>query len=179
CLSILDSEVWMRRFLLLLAGLVVFPTRLAAGGQVDYLRDVKPVLKERCFACHGGLKQRAKLRLDAAALVLKGGRHGPAIKPGDAEGSLLVERITDAEEATRMPPQGKPLADKQIALLKAWIKEGAPAPSGEKPEEDPRRHWAFQKPVRSPLPAAPGRADSRNPVDAFLAAERARQGVSA
>jgi hypothetical protein len=163
----------MRRFLLLLAGMAVLPTRLAAGEQVDYLRDIKPVLKERCFACHGSLKQRAKLRLDAAGLIRKGGRHGPAIKPGDAEGSLLVERITDADESTRMPPQGKPLTDKQIALLKAWITEGAPAPSGEKPEEDPRRHWAFQKPVRPSLPAATG----RNPLDAFLNAERARQSV--
>jgi hypothetical protein len=166
----------MRRFLLLLAGVAVFPTRLAAGEQVDYLRDIKPVLKQRCFACHGGLKQRAKLRLDTAALIRKGGRHGPAIKLGDAEGSLLIERITDEEETTRMPPQGKPLTAKQIALLKAWIQAGAPAPSEEKSEEDPRRHWAFQKPVRPPLPDAPARA-GRNPVDAFLAAEQARRGV--
>src|SRR5262249_34284214 len=140
---------------------------------------IKPVLKERCFACHGSLKQRAKLRLDAATLIRKGGRHGPAIKPGDAEGSLLIERIADAEEATRMPPQGKPLTDKQIALLKTWNQEGAPAPAGEKPEEDPRSHWAFQKIVRSSLPAAPDHSGSRNPVDVFLAAERARQGVHA
>jgi hypothetical protein len=167
----------MRRFLLLIAGMAVFPSRLAAGEPVDYLRDIKPVLKERCFACHGSLKQPANLRLDAAALIRKGGRHGPAIKPGDAAGSLLIERITDADDSTRMPPQGKPLTEKQIALLKAWIVEGAPAPSGEKPEEDPRRHWAFRKPVRPSLPEATGHAGSRNPVDAFLTAERARQGV--
>ncbi len=113
----------MRRFLLLLAGVAVLPSRLGAGEPVDYLRDIKPVLKERCFACHGSLKQRAKLRLDAAALIREGGRHGPAVKPGDA-GSLLVERITDPEESTRMPPQGKPLTEKQIALLKAWITAG-------------------------------------------------------
>lgn len=166
----------MRRFLLL-ASVVVLPARLMAGEPVDYLRDIKPVLKERCFACHGSLKQRAKLRLDAAALIRKGGRHGPAIKPGDAEGSLLVERITDPDEATRMPPQGKPLTDKQIARVKAWIKEGSPAPSGEKPEEDPRSHWAFQKPVRPSLPSTQSRAGSRNPIDAFLHAERFRRGV--
>ncbi len=167
----------MRRFLFLL-GWAVLPAPLAAGESVDYLRDVKPVLKGRCFACHGTLKQQAKLRLDAAALIRKGGRHGPAVKPGDAAGSLLIERITDPEESTRMPPQGKPLTDKQIALLKAWIDQGAPNPSDDQPEEDPRRHWAFQKPVRPPVPTGADGGGSRNPVDAFLAASRTRKGVT-
>jgi hypothetical protein len=167
----------MRRFLLLV-GLAVLPARLSAAETVDYLRDIKPVLKQRCFACHGGLKQKAKLRLDTAALLRKGGRHGPVVKPGDAEGSLLLERLRDPEDSTRMPPQGKPLTEKQIALLKAWIDRGAPTPPGEKPEEDPRTHWAFHKPIRPALPTAPGGA-TRNPVDAFLAAARSRQGVTA
>lgn len=165
----------MRRFLLLV-GLVLLPARLDAAETVDYLRDIKPVLKQRCFACHGSLKQKAKLRLDAAALLRKGGRHGPAIEPGNAKGSLLIERLSDPEESTRMPPQGKPLTEKQIALLKAWIEKGAPAPPGEKPEEDPRAHWAFQKPVR---PALPIGANGGNAIDAFLTAARARQGVTA
>jgi mono/diheme cytochrome c family protein len=172
-----DAEIAMKRFLFLLVGLAALPAQLAAGEVVDYLRDIKPVLRERCFACHGSLKQQAKLRLDAAVLIRKGGRHGPAIKAGDAEGSRLVERIADADETTRMPPQGKPLTDRQIALLKTWIQQGAPAPDGEKPEEDPRHHWAFQKPVRPPLPVASAHADGRNPIDAFLAAERTRRGV--
>ena len=165
----------MRRFLLLLIGLTILPARAAAGESVDYLRDVKPVLKARCFACHGSLKQKAKLRLDAAASIRKGGRHGPAIKPGYAAGSLLIERITDPEHSTRMPPQGKPLTEKQIALLKAWIDQGAPAPSDEQTEDDPRHHWAFQKPVRPPVPINPDGADSRNPIDAFLATRRDRE----
>jgi hypothetical protein len=167
----------MKRFLLLIAGVAALPAQLTAGEKVDYLRDVKPVLKARCFACHGSLKQKAKLRLDAVALIRKGGRHGPAVEPGAAEDSLLIQRITEEQEAARMPPQGKPLSDKQIALLKAWINQGAPAPSDEKPEEDPRLHWAFQKPVRPSLPTVPGRAGPRNPVDAFLGAERTRRGV--
>ncbi len=167
----------MRRFLLLV-GLIVLQAPAAAGESVDYLRDVKPVLKARCFACHGSLKQKAKLRLDAAALIRKGGRHGPAIKPGDAARSLLVERITDPEESTRMPPQAKPLTEQQISLLKVWINEGAPAPSDDRPEEDPRRHWAFQKPIRPPVPTGSDEAGSRNPVDAFLAARRDREGLT-
>jgi len=169
----------MRCFLLLLVGATVLPAHLAAGETVDYLHHVKPVLKARCFACHGALKQQAKLRLDAAALIRKGGRHGPAVQPGSAARSLLVERITDPEESTRMPPQGKPLTEKQIALLKAWIDQGAPVPSDEQPEEDPRLHWAFQKPIRPPVPVGANHTGSGNPVDAFLAASRTRKGVTA
>jgi hypothetical protein len=165
----------MRRFLPLLAGLLVLPARLAAAEPVDYLRDVKPVLKERCYACHGALKQQAKLRLDAAALIRKGGRHGPAVVSGNSARSLLIERVTDPEEVTRMPPEGRPLSEKQIALLKAWIDRGAPAPADEKPEEDPLRHWAFRKPVRPPVPT---QARGRNPIDAFLAAGHARYNLT-
>jgi hypothetical protein len=167
----------MSRFLLLV-GFAFLSARPAWGGTVDYLRDVKPVLRQRCFACHGALKQKAKLRLDTATLVRQGGRHGPAIKPGDAVGSLLVGRITDPDEETRMPPEGKPLTDQQIAVLRAWIDQGASAPPDEKPEEDPRRHWAFQKPVRPPVPAREGAAGGQNPIDAFLAAHRVRAGVT-
>jgi hypothetical protein len=165
----------MTRLLLLLAYLLAAPAPLPAGEAVDYLRDVKPVLKQRCFACHGALKQQAKLRLDTAALVRKGGRHGPAVVPGNAAGSLLIKRITDPDAQTRMPPQGLPLTEAQVALLRGWIDRGAPAPPGEAPEENPRSHWAFRKPVRPAVPLVP--AGTRNPVDAFLAAERTKHGL--
>jgi hypothetical protein len=161
----------MRRLLPLIAGLLALPSWVAAAEPVDYLRDVKPVFKERCFGCHGAVKQKGKLRLDTAALLRKGGRHGPPVVPGDAAGSLLVERVTDPEAGTRMPPEGKPLTERQIALLKAWIDQGARAPTSEKPEEDPLHHWAFRKPVR---PSVPTHAWGRNPIDAFLADGHAR-----
>jgi hypothetical protein len=167
----------MKRFLPLLACLLL-PTPLVAGETVDYLRDVKPLLKQRCFDCHGALRQKAKLRLDTASLLRKGGRHGAAVVPGNAAGSLLVRRVTDADESSRMPPQGKPLTAQQVALLKTWIDQGAPAPAGEKPEEDPRQHWAFRNPVRPPLPTVPDPAWVRNPLDAFLAAEQAKHGLA-
>ncbi len=74
----------MKRFLILVISLALLPAELKAEDKVDYLRDIKPVLKARCYVCHGALKQKAKLRLDTAALIRKGGRHGPAILPGDA-----------------------------------------------------------------------------------------------
>src|SRR5258705_463630 len=58
-----------------------------------YLRDVKPVLSARCFSCHGAVRQKARLRLDAASLIRKGGRSGPALVPGKADESLLVKAV--------------------------------------------------------------------------------------
>src|SRR5689334_21780945 len=110
------------------------PGPVIAAEPVDYLRDIKPILRERCFACHGALKQKAKLRLDAATLAVEGGCSGAAIKPRDAAASLLLERVSDSNVESRMPPEGKPLTPAQIALLKAWIEEGAKAPADEKPE---------------------------------------------
>lgn len=150
---------------------------------VDYPREVKPILKERCFACHGALKQESGLRLDTAATLLKGGDSGPAILSGKAERSLLIERVTAADESRRMPPEGKPLTPEQISLLSAWIAEGAKAPADEQPEADPRQHWAFQPPVRPGLPAsstgpAHRAAELRNPIDDLLAAEQERRGLT-
>lgn len=72
----------------------------------DYSRDIKPLLKERCYACHGALDQEAGLRVDTAALIRQGGDSGSAITPGDPVKSLLIARITDPDDTTRMPPRG-------------------------------------------------------------------------
>jgi hypothetical protein len=158
--------------------LVILPGWLRAQGGVDYLRDIKPLLRERCFACHGALKQKAGLRLDTTAAMRKGGETGPALVPGDAGNSLILERIS-AGRGKRMPPasEGEPLTAGQIALLKRWINQGARAVSNERAEEDPRKHWAFRVPVRPALPAASSAAWNANPVDAFLAAEHDKNGL--
>jgi len=158
-------------FRLACSSLIVFATTVFSAEPVDYSRQIKPLLKERCYACHGALKQNGKLRLDTVALLKKGGKHGTAA------GGLLLERVSDADESSRMPPEGKPLTPEQIALLKAWIAEGAKGPADEKAEEDPRSHWAFQKPKRvTPAPAGDSAWD-HNPIDRFLAAEQHKQGV--
>ncbi len=129
----------------------------AAVEPVDYGKDVKAVLKSRCFACHGALKQEAMLRLDTVAGMQKGGDSGPVIKAGDTAGSLIISRITHADAAERMPPEGEPpLKAEQIAAIKAWIEQGARGIPGEQPEADPREHWAFKKPVKTPLVIPPG-----------------------
>src|SRR5205807_2449179 len=116
-------------------------------------RDVRPILKQRCFSCHGALQQKGKLRLDTGAFMQKGGRHGAAVKPGGAADSLLIERVTDPDEASRMPPEGKPLTEQLIATLRSWIDQGARVPANDAPERDPRDHWAFKKAVRPAVPA--------------------------
>ncbi len=151
----------------------------ANGGEVvDYLRDVKPILARRCYACHGALKRKAGLRLDTAASIHKGGDGGPAVEPGKAIESLLVDRITDPDESFRMPPEGDPLADDEVAKVRAWIDAGAPLPRTEEPQKDPRDHWAFRPPVRPDVPDVANSGWVRNPIDAFLAAEHERRGLT-
>jgi mono/diheme cytochrome c family protein len=168
-------SIGLMRLTLLLAVLALRPAALAAANPVDYSRDVQPLLRERCVACHGPLKHKGGLRLDAGSLVRRGGKHGPAVLPGKSAASLLVARVADPDEATRMPPEGAALTAAQVELLRAWIDNGAASPADEKPEPDPRDHWAFRVPQRPPLPAAG--TGGRNPIDAFLAAERAKHEV--
>ena len=145
---------------------------------VDYLRDIKPILKERCFACHGALKQTAGLRLDTGAMLRRGGEGGPAVVAGKVAESLLVERITSQDDSLRMPAEGKPLTAEQRALFKAWVEQGAMSPENEQPEPDPREHWAFKKPSR---PVGPeirnSKSEVRNEVDAFVAAKLEAAGI--
>ncbi len=144
---------------------------------VDYLRDVKPILQERCFACHGVLQQQAELRLDTAEFIRQGGDGGPAIVPGNVADSTLLQRIADPDEATRMPPEGEPLTAEQIARVQAWIAAGAIAPPDEAPEADPREHWAFQPLRRPDVPSLSETSWVRNPIDAFIAQQHQQVGL--
>lgn len=137
----------------------------------DYAKEIKPILQERCFACHGALQQQADLRLDSGKLLLTGGDSGPVIVPGQPAESLLLERITETDAALRMPPEGEPLTAEQIQKLTAWIAAGATYPEWDKPESDPREHWAFQAVARPSVPTVSRAAWGSNPIDAFIAAK--------
>ncbi|MDB5391699.1 MAG: Planctomycete cytochrome, partial [Planctomycetaceae bacterium] len=167
----------MKSWGLLLAGLLLV-NRTHAEDSVDYARQIKPVLQARCFACHGVLKQQAGLRLDTAAFAIRGGESGPAIKAGDLEASPLLQRISATEESERMPPEGEPLKPAEIAALKAWVAQGAKAPVDEKPERDPHDHWAFKSPVRPAVPIVANQDWVKNPIDAFIAAEYQKRGLT-
>ncbi|MDP7015529.1 MAG: DUF1553 domain-containing protein [Pirellulaceae bacterium] len=142
-----------------------------ANALASYNQVVKPLLRSRCYACHGGLKQEAGLRLDTVALQKEGGDSGPAIQPGDAAKSLLIQRTAATDDEERMPPEGKPLSGDEIAAIRSWIQRGAPHPANEAPEADPRDHWSFQPPRQEPLPQLTDLSQDwmRTPIDAFIA----------
>ena len=151
-----------------------------AAEPVGYLKVVKPVLAARCYACHGALKQEAKLRLDTAEFIRQGGKHGPAIVAGKPDASLLLKKVSAHSLDERMPPEGEPLHAPQIAALREWIAAGAPAPKDEKPESDPREHWAFKAPAKPPIPTIGHRPSViGHPLDAFLETQRRQQNLTA
>jgi hypothetical protein len=149
-----------------------------AEERFDYLRQIKPVLAKRCYACHGALKQKSGLRLDTAALAIKGSENGPVIVPGDAAASVVIQRVTAQNESERMPPIGEPLEPVQIAALRAWITAKAIAPADEQPESDPRDHWAFRPIVRPEVPTVANAKWVRNPIDAFIARQHEQFGLT-
>src|SRR5205823_8486360 len=135
------------------------PSRPAAAGTrpVSYLREVRPILAQHCFQCHGPdeAARKGKLRLDLkdAAFAERKGRH--VIAPGDLDDSLVWERVTADEDDRRMPPEGKgqPLAKKQIATLRAWIEQGAKW-------ED---HWSLLPPTKPAIPRVSDKGWVRDP----------------
>ena len=151
---------------------------------VDYLRDVKPVLKARCYACHGALKQKAGLRVDTVAFLLEGARSGDVLVPGNEGAGTLLDRISSDDLDERMPPEGEALSGEEIGWIREWIRGGAQAPESESPELDPADHWAFQMPLRKPIPGRSGTGEGnssggRNPIDAFIAAAHEEHGLEA
>jgi mono/diheme cytochrome c family protein len=153
--------------------LVLFGASLARGdeGQVSFNRDVRPILADNCFACHGpdASARQADLRLDvrAAATADRGGY--PAIVPGDPAASELMVRVTAADEGLRMPPAEahEPLSPDEINILRHWIAGGA--------EYEP--HWAFVPPSRPPLPDVEREAWPRNASDHFVLRRLEEQGL--
>ena len=135
-----------------------------------YEKEIKPVLKERCYACHGALKQKAGLRVDTVAFI----KEANVIASGDPEKSELVQRIRSNDEEERMPPEGHALTQVEVKAITDWITAGALAPEGERPEDDPLEHWAFQKIERPDIPKVDGIS---HPVDALLAAKQEPRGI--
>src|SRR3984893_18422308 len=131
--------------------------------QIEFFeKRIRPVLVTNCYACHSGAIKAPMggLRVDTRESLLRGGGRGPAIKPGDPEGSRLIEAISYDQEL-KMPPSGK-LPDEQIADFATWIRIGAPDPRGDttppaasKPRIDfkeARKFWSFQPVVEPTVP---------------------------
>jgi mono/diheme cytochrome c family protein len=138
--------------------------------KVDFNRDIRPILSENCYKCHGpdDEARKAKLRFDVRADALKPAKSGKiAIVPGAPEKSELLARITAEDEDDRMPPlkTGKKLTPNQINLLKQWVSQGAPYAT----------HWAYVKPERPPLPIVSNKQWPRNAVDRFILSRLERE----
>ncbi|MDB6154628.1 MAG: hypothetical protein JWL90_3081 [Chthoniobacteraceae bacterium] len=136
-------------------------------------KQVRPVLAERCYKCHGAEKQKAELRLDSRAALLKGGDNGPVAVPGKPDESSLIKSIRHQGDS-KMPEKSDKLPEEQIAALAEWVKMGIPWPEGEvRPptaiELAAKNHWSFQ-PIRKPEPPAVPALRIGNPIDAFIGA---------
>jgi len=142
-------------------------------------QSIRPLLQERCFACHGALKQEANLRVDTATAILLGGDSGPAVISNHPENSPLVLRISSTDLTTRMPPEGHAIAPQQIEIIKTWISNGAQKPIHDTPEPAPADHWAF-KPITAPNIQSPPNptATLSNPIDLLLASELAKHDLT-
>jgi hypothetical protein len=148
----------------------------AKADSVDYVGQVKPILARHCYECHSDKVQKGKLRVDSAAFLLKGGRGGPAVVPGKATESPLIEALHGSDGVTRMPYKRTPLSRAEIGLLTTWVNEGAKAPVNEN-AGDGTMHWAFRPPVRPALPAVKDASWVRNPIDRFILARLEKQGI--
>lgn len=129
-----------------------------ASEEISFNRDIRPILTNHCFACHGpdASAAAADLRLDLRDAAIEN-----VIVPGDAKGSELVERILSQDKDVMMPPPElhKPLDNKKIDLLRRWIDDGA----------DYEQHWAYAPLVRPAVPVVAAGAEDANPIDLFIA----------
>lgn len=183
------------------SAVTVFPSRRADAAAPSFTAEqvrffetqVQPLLKKHCWKCHGGEdKIRGGLRLTTRSATIAGGDLGPAVKPGDVDGSNLVRAIEYRD--LEMPPSGK-LAAADIDVLKRWVRDGLPWTPGKetvepmapaKPREGvvdaaARQYWAYQpikRPVPPPRPANVPAAAIANPIDAFVAARLGESGLA-
>ncbi|MBL9122167.1 MAG: DUF1549 domain-containing protein, partial [Planctomycetaceae bacterium] len=172
----------LRWFLIAVAALGAFAAcdggdQTFAAEAIDYLKQVKPILSQRCASCHGALKQEAELRLDAGSLIHQGGHSGPAVVPGKSAESPLIQAIQGSDGVTQMPLEGTPLSADEIQLLKMWVDQGAITPKEDIPPS-PRDHWAFRPVVRPAVPPPATDSTSSHPLDRFLAASQQARGLT-
>jgi hypothetical protein len=154
-----------------ICALTAAPPLAAASTALDFNRDVRPILSNNCFQCHGPdeAERQADLRLDVEAD--SGEIHGAesVIDAKHFADSELIKRITSEDPDLRMPPadSGKTLTPEQIKILRAWVEQGAKY----------EKHWAFEAPLRPAVPEVKDKNWVRNPIDAFVLARLEREGL--
>lgn len=153
--------------IVVLALLSFIACQLRAAEPISFIRDIRPILSDKCFYCHGqdANKRQGDLRLDASQSAIEAG----AIAPHDPQGSKLIDRIFADDPTELMPPpdSNRTLTAEQKALLKSWIAAGAQYET----------HWAFAPPRRSELPQVRNKSWVRNPIDQFVLAKLEQVGL--
>lgn len=163
----------LRSSLLVLCWLSLLVPAWAAptGDRVDFNRDIRPLLSDTCFQCHGPdpKTRKADLRLDIRAGAVEDRGGTAAIVPGKPEQSEMLARLTTTDATERMPPAktGKKLTDAQVQLIRRWIEQGA----------EFKGHWSFIPPTRPALPAVKDAGWVRTPIDRFILARLEREGL--
>jgi mono/diheme cytochrome c family protein len=180
----LRSSAGLFALALLPMGLSFLPARSAAPPvrpaepprlpqrRIDFVKEVQPIFATMCISCHGPKQQKGGLRLDRRDGPLRTGN----VLPGKGEHSPLLRRVAGLGDEPRMPPKGPRLTPRQVAVLRAWIDQGADWPAVV--ETSLSDHWAFRPLVRPPLPALKSHRWGRNPIDAFILARLAAHGLS-
>ena len=164
----------MRVLLLIVFGFLMLlaPRRASAAEPVDFNRDIRSILSNNCFQCHGPDEEELHggLRLDSREAATGESDSGIAIVPGEPDESLLIERILAEDEYERMPPadSGKKLTAAEKELLTRWVREGAPY----------AKHWSYVKPARPPLPDVKNKDWVKNEIDHFILARLESEGLS-
>lgn len=149
------------------------------SGPVDFERDVLPIFESSCFSCHGPEKQKGELRLDARHLTIGGAKSGKAVIPGDGEHSTVVRRMLALDNEKAMPQNEDSLPPEQIAIIKAWIDQGAIWPdTATVADATIQEHWAYVKPEQAPLPPVENSEWVNNPIDAYVLARMEAEGLA-
>ncbi len=136
--------------------------------RVDFTRDVEPIFAKKCYSCHGPDEQEGQLRLDAKSVFFKGGVSGKLIEDGKGKESLLYKFIAGIGDVERMPLDGDPLSDEEIATIVRWIDQGAAWPDGVGANITLDAHWAYIPPAIAPSPTVSKPQWIRTPLDAFV-----------
>ena len=168
---------WSNRWLFLVTAVTIaLATRGSPAAelkpQVRFNRDIRPIMSDTCFKCHGPGTRKAGLRLDLREDALKPTRSGVLpIVPGKADQSEIVRRVLSTDENDLMPPPAshKTLTPEQKRLIQKWVGQGAPY----------EKHWSFEPPVKTEPPRVEGPGfHVRNPIDAFVADRLRQEGLT-
>ena len=180
----------MRKRILLFA---VAATQLwaadATSQQIDFFeKKIRPILVNNCYACHSAdTKPAGNLRVDDRTGIFRGGQSGPAVVPGDPGKTVLIQRVSNRDPKKRMPKEGQPLTDRQIADLTAWIKDGAAWPvektaiqsaaSSAMYQRLRQHHWSLQPLSRPGVPQVSATSWPSGDVDRFILAKLEQRGL--